>query len=70
MFNIENVLDGIKDLLSILTLVDIIVFRSDVDDELEAIVFGALCDSLDLLNIYFSLNSVFLNVVKGSVCKE
>jgi len=64
VFVVINILDGVKDLRSELTLVDVIVLRGDMHDKLDASVFGTFGDGFDLLYIDFSLDLVLLDVVQ------
>ena len=65
-----NVLDGVKDLRSEVTLVDVIVLRSHMDHKLNAAIFSALGNGLDLLYIDLSLDLVLFDVVQRFVCQE
>ena len=67
MSGVINELEGVKDLWSEVTLVDVVILRGNVHYELDAPVFGTLGDGLDLLHIDLSLDLVLLDVVQTMV---
>lgn len=64
-----NKLDGIKDIIPILTLKSIVVFSFDMHYEFVTLPLRALSDGLNYINSDFPLDLIFLQVIEVHICK-
>lgn len=70
MLSVINKFECVKNFRSEFTLIDIIVLGSNMDHKLDASIFNTLGYRLNLLDINFSLDLVFLDVIKRLISQK